>query len=336
MKLTYVLLLLVALPMNLLAAECNVGNYDWRALEIVEQVEVLEREALHNADEVYTTLLQELPCKGTDPTNRAERTKQLQDCMLAMCAEGRVDVEDVFIKALRTAIGSLDDNYAEVIQVAKLETEEEPEAMTRVLSGAVLTVGPNQHLIIYMHLPHFTPCAVNAAIELMNKYPAALAVIVDLRGNIGGHTDAAFTLANALLTEGSLGCIVTSQGVRNCPEASDDGVNSEWLLAVVLMDEHTASASEVFIRALDGNERLLEDGGSIGQPTHGKGIYQIINKTGQVVHLKYTAGHLEDPNGKKYHKVPFVPEIVVEDDPSTPFDEVVYAGLRAITEYLED
>ena len=95
-------------------------------------------------------------------------------------------------------------------------------------------------------------------------------VIVDLRGNSGGYMHIAIQMANEFLQRNSL---ITYVEGRNLPreEYRSDGKGSfQKLPIIVLVDEGSASSSEIFAGAIQDNDR----GTIIGRRTFGKGLVQ--------------------------------------------------------------
>lgn len=95
-------------------------------------------------------------------------------------------------------------------------------------------------------------------------------VIIDLRGNTGGIFEVAVQMANEFLSRGQL--IVYAEGrkyPRNDKRANGNG-SFQKLPLIVLVDEYSASASEIFAGAIQDNDRGLV----IGRRTFGKGLVQ--------------------------------------------------------------
>ena len=95
-------------------------------------------------------------------------------------------------------------------------------------------------------------------------------VIVDLRGNTGGYMAAAIQMVNEFLPKNRL--IVYTEG-RNSPREdyhSNGRGNMQGMPIIVLMDEISASASEIFAGAIQDNDR----GTIIGRRSFGKGLVQ--------------------------------------------------------------
>lgn len=123
-------------------------------------------------------------------------------------------------------------------------------------------------------------------------------LIVDLRGNGGGYMHIAIQMVNEFLPAGRL--IVYTEG-RKSPreEFKSDGRGSfQELPLVVLVDEFSASASEIFAGAIQDNDR----GTIIGRRTFGKGLVQqpMNFRDGSVVRL--TVARYFTPSGRCIQK----------------------------------
>ena len=122
--------------------------------------------------------------------------------------------------------------------------------------------------------------------------------VVDLRGNPGGFLDAAIAMINEFLKKGSL--IVYTEG-KSYPrkEAYADGYGScKQKPIVILIDEWSASASEIFAGAIQDNDRGLV----IGRRSFGKGLVQqqIPFNDGSAVRL--TIARYYTPSGRSIQK----------------------------------
>lgn len=123
-------------------------------------------------------------------------------------------------------------------------------------------------------------------------------LIVDLRGNRGGYMHIAIQMVNEFLPAGKL--IVYTEG-RKSPreEFHSDGRGSfQKLPIVVLVDEGSASASEIFAGAIQDNDR----GTIVGRRTFGKGLVQqpMEFRDGSVVRL--TIARYYTPSGRCIQK----------------------------------
>lgn len=123
-------------------------------------------------------------------------------------------------------------------------------------------------------------------------------LIIDLRGNGGGIMQTAIQMANIFLPKGKL--IVYTEG-RNSPreEYISDGRGAfAHLPLVILIDESSASASEIFAGAIQDNDR----GTVIGRRSFGKGLVQqpIEFRDGSI--LRLTIARYYTPSGRCIQK----------------------------------
>jgi len=136
----------------------------------------------------------------------------------------------------------------------------------------------------------------NALIELHNKGVNKL--ILDLRGNSGGYLQAAIAVADEFLKDKKL--IVYTEGhnrPRNYAYATNVG-RWENDPVVVLIDEGSASASEIVAGALQDNDRATV----IGRRSFGKGLVQeqISLRDGSAIRL--TVARYYTPTGRCIQK----------------------------------
>jgi carboxyl-terminal processing protease len=134
---------------------------------------------------------------------------------------------------------------------------------------------------------------LNALAQLSHK--SCKGLIIDLRGNTGGYMDAAIRMVNEFLPEGKL--IVYAQGrkYKRMDESFANGTGScQTLPLVVLIDEGSASSSEIFAGAIQDNDR----GTLVGRRSFGKGLVQqpIDFSDGSAVRL--TIARYYTPSGR--------------------------------------
>ena len=133
-------------------------------------------------------------------------------------------------------------------------------------------------------------------------------LVIDLRGNLGGYMAPAIQIANEFLPKGRL--IVYTKG-RKSPreEYSSDGRGTyQTMPLVLLVDESSASASEILAGAIQDNDR----GTIVGRRTFGKGLVQVPIEFSDGSMLRLTKARYYTPSGRCVQK------------PYTPGDEEEY------------
>ncbi len=127
-------------------------------------------------------------------------------------------------------------------------------------------------------------------------------IIIDLRSNPGGLLDQAVKISKILLSEGS---IVTVKGSEVETEYADHENLDVDCPIVVLIDEDSASASEILAGALKDHDRAM----IIGQPSYGKGTVQTIFDLPSGRALKLTIARYLTPSGSSIQGVGVMPDI---------------------------
>lgn len=138
---------------------------------------------------------------------------------------------------------------------------------------------------------------INALNELRNN--GAESFVIDLRGNAGGFMDQAIFMANEFLPPGRL--IVYTKGRKQENEyvAMSDGRGMfQGNEVVVLTNESSASAAEIFAGAIQDNDRGLV----IGRRTFGKGLVQNQTELPDSSAVRLTIARYYTPSGRSIQK----------------------------------
>ena len=123
-------------------------------------------------------------------------------------------------------------------------------------------------------------------------------LIFDLRGNTGGYLDQAIEIANEFLPAGALIVYTEDRARHQLKEFSDGKGGSTDLDIVVLIDEASASSSEILAGALQDNDR----GTIVGRRSFGKGLVQrqVPFRDGSA--LRITVARYFTPTGRSIQK----------------------------------
>ncbi len=140
-------------------------------------------------------------------------------------------------------------------------------------------------------------------------------IIIDLRGNPGGFLESAVNLAGYFLETGDVVAYMeTRQGITDVYKV--EGASSDLRVPgsvpiVILVDENTASASEIFSGALQYYKKAT----LVGTETFGKGTVQRIYSYNDGSSLHITIAHWLLPNKQRLtHEEPVKPDIQVDFD----------------------
>ena len=141
------------------------------------------------------------------------------------------------------------------------------------------------------------------------KYQNIRGLILDVRKNPGGLLDQAVQISDMFLDDGT---IVSTIG-RNMKEKEVIHAKKAGTLPyfpiIVLIDEYSASASEILAGALQDNHRAV----IMGQKSFGKGSVQSVVKLGDGSGLKLTVARYYTPKGRSIQALGIEPDITVED-----------------------
>ena len=142
----------------------------------------------------------------------------------------------------------------------------------------------------------------------------AKGLVIDLRNNGGGLVDQCIKIADMLMDQGTV--VYTEDHDKKKDYYTTKAGRTE-LPYVVLVNEYTASASEILSAGIqDNNEGII-----IGTKTYGKGIIQSLYPSSMVQDryrwddgsaVKITIMQYFSPSGKTIHKVGITPDYVVE------------------------
>lgn len=142
------------------------------------------------------------------------------------------------------------------------------------------------------------------ALQTLQKEGMA-GLILDLRENTGGLVLAAQKIGDELLPEGTMVYTLDKEGHR---EDTICDANYTDIPLVVLVNEHSASASEILAGAIQDTKR----GELIGTTTFGKGLVQRLFTLSDGSGLNVTIQKYYTPNGRSIHGVGIEPDIYVE------------------------
>jgi carboxyl-terminal processing protease len=149
------------------------------------------------------------------------------------------------------------------------------------------------------------PVSETSAEELRQEIAAMKAkgmksLILNLRGNPGGLLDQGVKVADLFLDTKQE--IVSTRGrARGSTKEFYDEARQTWpdLPIVVLVDDGTASASEIIAGALQDHDRAVV----VGAPTFGKGLVQTLFPLGDGVALKLTTARWFTPSGRTIQRI---------------------------------
>jgi carboxyl-terminal processing protease len=187
----------------------------------------------------------------------------------------------------------------------------------------------------YIRLNQFN---ANATMEIAHavgqlEVQGADAYILDLRNNPGGLLQAGIEIARLWLDEGTIVYTVNRHGIQDSFSASGRALTDDPL--VVLVNQGTASASEILAGALQDNQRAK----LVGEQTFGKGLIQSLFNLSDGSGLAVTIAKYETPNHHDINRHGIVPDVVVSLKPisreqvATVLDDQYQAAVDLLTNH---
>ncbi len=162
----------------------------------------------------------------------------------------------------------------------------------------------NKNNIGYIKIKSFI--GSNTATEFVKalKYTSHTdGLIIDLRGNTGGLLSNAIVVANLFINNGKIVSIVSRNGSKHDISAKSN-IPVITKPTVVLVDETSASASEILSGALKDNHKAV----LVGSKTYGKGLVQQIVPLENGTGLNITIAKYLTPSGSDINKKGIEPD----------------------------
>ncbi|HEY9749804.1 MAG TPA: carboxyl-terminal processing protease CtpA [Allocoleopsis sp.] len=193
---------------------------------------------------------------------------------------------------------------------------------------------PDRPPIGYIRLNQFN---ANATVELAKAVhrledQGAEGYILDLRNNPGGLLQAGVEIARLWLDSGTIVYTVNRQGIQDSFEADGPALTQDPL--IVLVNQGTASASEILAGALQDNGRAQ----LVGEKTFGKGLIQSLFELSDGSGLAVTVAKYETPNHHDINKLGITPDRVVpleaitREQVATEQDQQYQAAVELLTQ----
>lgn len=157
-------------------------------------------------------------------------------------------------------------------------------------------------------------------------------LVIDLRNNPGGNLDVVCNMLKLLLPEGTI--VSTKEKNGKTDEITCDGTNEFKKPLAVLVNQYSASASEIFSGAIQD----YGTGKIVGVTTYGKGVVQQLLDLGDGTCFKVTIAEYYTPSGRSINKKGVEPDIEVEyqyDEADPKKDNQLDKALETVSEELK-
>ena len=206
----------------------------------------------------------------------------------------------------------------------KLVIERAEVKLAAVTSSGEMVGGKKVGLIKIRQFSTETAADVKAALEKQLKAQPS-AIVVDLRGNTGGYFTGGIDVARLFLPKDKTITVVTDNRLNQVKyETYEDGLDTTTPL-VVVVDERTASASEIFSSAVHDNGRAK----LVGAPrTYGKAVIQTVSPLSDGSAVVVTTARYRTPLGTDINRKGIeVDQALDACTPSVPAPKCLVAGV---------
>lgn len=191
----------------------------------------------------------------------------------------------------------------------------------------------------YIQITEFQSKTDEQFVEMVEnlKSQGMRGMIVDVRANPGGLLSSVVNLCNYILPEGLVVYVEDAYGNRQ--DYTSDAACIDMPI-VVLVDENSASASEIFAGAMKDHSYAT----LVGKTTYGKGIVQNIIPLEDEDAIKLTTAKYFTPNGNYIHGVGIEPDVEAdynytgsaEEPYDKQYDGQFLKGLEVMQEMLAE
>ena len=221
------------------------------------------------------------------------------------------------VKLMRGPVGSNIELTVRRKEVKKSLTFKIQRQIIEVKSVESKILG-DQKNIGYIKLKSFNENSNKQLIQKIKNYEKQklIGYIIDLRNNPGGLLNQAVAITDFFLEKGE---IVSTKGrriseTRKFFARSGDGIKGKPV--IVLINNGSASASEIFAGALKDHKRAI----ILGENSYGKGSVQSIIPLNNGGGIRLTISKYYLPSGKSISEVGVSPDIVVEEQSQFELD----------------
>ena len=197
-----------------------------------------------------------------------------------------------------------------------LVREGEPNPIAVTLTREVINIASVRQRLLephfgYVRVAQFqadTGTEVRDAIDALSSITPLHGLVIDLRNNPGGVLQAAVALSDLFIKEGII--VYTEGRLENAAATfrATDSVVIDGVPIIVLVNEGSASASEIVAGALQDHQRALV----VGTRTFGKGSVQTILQLTSDKAIKLTTALYFTPNGRSIQAEGIIPDLWVD------------------------
>ena len=186
----------------------------------------------------------------------------------------------------------------------------------------------------YIHISNFTESTkseVERSLREFEEETTSGALILDLRNNPGGLLNSVVDVTSLFIDDGLVLYEIDGSGARKDWPVRNNRRKQDYPM-VVLINQFSASASEVLCGALMDHERAT----IIGTKSFGKGSVNILRSLSDGSGIYFTVAHWFTPKGTLIEGSGIEPDVVVDISPDTLNDIQIEKALEILNQKRED
>lgn len=245
----------------------------------------------------------------------------------------KIDGEDVSGMDLDTIVSKIRGEIGTKVKITVIRDNEEytATAVRDLIKNDTVNYEMKAGQIGYIRVTAFEEVTYEQfkdAMEDLNKQ-GMKGLVVDLRSNPGGNLSTVCQMCDLILPEGTIVSIKDKND--NGEVYKSDKKTLLNVPLVVLVNEYSASASEIFAGAVQD----FGVGTIVGKTTYGKGVVQNVFDLKDGTSLKITCSEYFTPDGRNIHGVGIKPDIEVEyeyDSSNIEYDNQLEKALEVLKE----
>ena len=162
----------------------------------------------------------------------------------------------------------------------------------------------------YIQIETFSSTTVNQVLKEMEKFDNKVtSLVIDVRNNSGGYLNTADELSDLFIEKGKVIYQIKDRDGKITKHLAKNGVKRKFKKIVVLINDGSASASEILALALRDSAGATV----VGTKSYGKGTVQETSILNSGAMVKYTTSYWLGPKGETINLLGIEPDILVEN-----------------------
>ncbi|MDD5652499.1 MAG: S41 family peptidase [Candidatus Moranbacteria bacterium] len=227
----------------------------------------------------------------------------------------KIDGESTIDMSINEAVGKIRGEKGTEVKLTIFRNDENNDTMEvsvirDVIKVESVTFEIKEGNIAYFNIGRFGDDTARDFRNLIRKIPSdSEAIILDLRNNPGGYLDASVDMASLMLPRGKTVVIEEDKKRNQIKTFSKGGDKLSGMKTVILINEGSASASEILAGALRDNRDNVT---IVGKQSFGKGSVQELIDLEGGSSVKITIAKWLTPNGEQINDKGISPDIEVD------------------------